>query len=108
MGYVISSWCATCGKAKSYTALADTIDMRTSGNTGNTQLELCTCTNTVSVLPVNDPAYAPFSPAYYHARLTPDQMQELEAMIRHVVAEELAKVFQDITRFVFHEEGETE
>ena len=30
---------------------------------------------------------------YLNARLTPENMQELEAMIRRVVAEELAKMF---------------
>jgi len=93
MKYTIKEWCATCGKAKQYSGI-------TSEDGQPTPPEMCGCVDTVSVRPVNSAPpttidYTSFisSPAYIMARLIPEQMQELEKMIRRVVSEELTKMF---------------
>lgn len=74
MSYIVSNYCLICGKAKGWT--------RYSMDATGVPPELCTC------ISVNNIA----SPMYYPVHFTPENMQELEAMIRRVVAEELAKV----------------
>lgn len=76
MSYIVTDYCLVCGKARGWT--------RYSLNDKGVPPEQCTCTS------VNSAA----SSGYYYARLIPENMQALEAMIRRVVAEELAKVFQ--------------
>lgn len=102
MGYAISSWCATCGKAKSYTTTIDTIDMRDPSKVENDQPAMCTCNNTVELRPAYTAPnastimlnydYAPTSgDVIYKARIM--QMQEIEQMIRRVVSEEVGRFF---------------
>lgn len=92
MKYTINEWCAACGKTKQYSGVY-------SGNESDNTItppEMCTCNNTVSIHPMNSVPLTSstyYFPTYHDARLIPENMQELEAMVRRVVSEELAKMF---------------
>lgn len=108
MSYNILSWCASCGKAKSYVA-----------EYGSIPPPMCTCSNSVEIRPaVNTAPPTQFdvtyryndlfsTPVYHFARLIPDNMQELEQMIRRVVSEEVGRFFGDKREVKEEEEDES-
>lgn len=75
MSNIASDYCLICGKAKGWT--------RYNMDATGVPPDLCICISANNIA----------SPVYYPVHLTPEQMQALEAMMRRVVAEELAKMF---------------
>ncbi len=80
MSYIVSDLCLICGKAKGYTryGISDT----------DVPPEICTCNK---VLLASNIAH----PVYPYVCLIPENMQELETMIRRVVHEEVSVFFEE-------------